>query len=786
MKTKFGLIISLISILLISACADSKQESTVSEIEIIPTPHTLIKGEGSFTVNENTVLMINIEDQELKNLVDFLSQAIYKGKGFFPEIVVNSAFDNQSNYIGFKLVADDKLNGEAYTLSVDGMKVVIQASKPKGLFYGLQTLMQLMPAEIYGDEKSANIDIIIPAVQITDEPRFGYRGMHLDVSRHFFPKEFIKKFIDLIAFNKMNVFHWHLVDDQGWRVEIKKYPKLTDVGAWRVDREDKIWGDREAQKEDEKATYGGFYSQEDILEIVAYAEDRYVTIIPEIELPAHVMSAIAAYPQLSCTNEPITVPPGSVWPITNIYCAGKDSTFLFLEDVLNEVMALFPSEYIHIGGDEATKISWEKCKDCQKRIKTEGLDNMEELQSYFIKRIEKFLVSKGRKLIGWDEILEGGLAPEATVMSWRGISGGIAAAKSGHDAIMTPGSHCYFDHYQGDAKFEPVAIGGYTTLKKVYSYEPIPDELTEQEAKHILGAQANVWTEYIYDGKHVEYMSVPRMSALAEVVWSPKEKRDWDNFNQRMQKQFIRYKYMGVNYSAGTTKIDINPILSGDSVLVELYNERFQPEIHYTIDETDPTVESPIYTDPINIPGTLTLKAVLIENGAVIGEPSEKLIAKHKAIGTKANYTYPYNEKYKAKGDVNLTDGMTGTDAFNDGYWQGFDGYDMEVVLDFGKSLEFSKLSVGCYQNQKSWIFLPNSFEFFISDDGENFTSIGIVKNDVPTNEKGTIIKRFKLETELQKTNYLKVKVNALKTCPDWHAGAGEKSWLFVDEITVD
>lgn len=642
-----------------------------------------------------------------------------------------------------------------------------------------------MPVEIYGDKKTA-IEMVIPAVQISDEPRFAYRGMHLDVSRHFFPKEFIKRYIDLIAFNKMNTFHWHLVDDQGWRIEIKKYPKLTEIGAWRVDRPGKIWGERKAQKEGEKATYGGFYTQEDIREIVAYAKDRYITIIPEIEMPAHVMSAIAAYPQLSCTSEKITVPPGSVWPITNIYCAGKDSTFLFLEDVLTEVMELFPSEYIHIGGDEATKTSWEQCKDCQKRMKTEDLEDVGELQSYFIKRIEKFLISKGRKLIGWDEILEGGLAPEATVMSWRGIKGGIAAAKSGHDAVMTPGSHCYFDHYQGDPNVEPRAIGGYTTLKKVYSYEPVPKELNEQEAKHILGAQANVWTEYIYKGENVEYMAVPRMSALAEVVWSPKGNRNWDSFNQRMQKQFSRYQQMGTNYCEGTTKIDINPAFSGDSVLVELYNERYQPEIHYTIDESEPTVNSPLYSEPIYVSGTLTLKAVLVEHGKVIGKPSEKLIAQHKAIGAKIDYIYPYSEKYKAKGDLNLTDGMTGTDAYGDGYWQGFSGNDVEVVLDFGKALEFSKLSIGCYQYHRAWLFLPKSVEFFISDDGKQFSSIGKVDNDVPANEKGIIIKRFKLDTELQKAKYLKVKVDALKTCPEWHSGAGKDAWLFVDEITVN
>jgi len=786
MQTKLILLISLLSTFLLLSCSNSQQRSISSEIEIIPTPAILVNGTGNFSVKQNTVLLLNTNSQELKNIIDFLSQTIYSSKGFHPEIVISDDFNENSNFIGFKLLPDKKMNREAYTLNVDNEKVIIQASKPAGLFYGLQTLLQLISPEIYSTSKNTNLDIIIPAVQITDEPVFAYRGMHLDVSRHFFPKEFIKKYIDLIAFNKMNTFHWHLVDDQGWRIEIKKYPKLTDIGAWRVDREDKVWREREEQKPGEEATYGGFYSQEDIREIVEYAKERYITIIPEIEMPAHVMSAIAAYPNLSCTNELITVPPGSVWPITNIYCAGKDSTFLFLEDVLTEVMELFPSEYIHIGGDEATKINWKKCKDCQKRIKTEGLENEEELQSYFIKRIEKFLNRNGRKLIGWDEILEGGLAPEATVMSWRGVKGGIAAAKSNHNAIMTPATHCYFDHYQGDPEVEPHAIGGYTSLKKVYSYQPIPDELSKLEAKYILGAQANVWTEYIYDGKQVEYMAVPRISALAEVLWSPVEKRDWNDFNKRMQKQFIRYNYMGVNYSKGTTIIDIIPVFSGDSMLIELYNERYKPEIRYTIDGSIPTSESKLYTKAIYIKNTITLKAVLIENGKVVGKVSEKLIAKHKAIGANVDYILPYTKKYKANGKLSLTDGLTGTKAHNDGYWQGFYGQDMEVVIDLVDDLDFSKLSVGCYQKSNSWIFLPNSVEFFVSDDGKSFKSIGLIKNDISTKEQGVIIKRFKLETDIQKANYLKVKVNALKVCPEWHIGSGKESWIFVDEIMVD
>ncbi|MEK9137784.1 MAG: family 20 glycosylhydrolase, partial [Bacteroidota bacterium] len=355
--------------------------------------------------------------------------------------------------------------------------------------------LQLMSPGVFAPEPVKKRTWTIPCVAIRDWPRFEWRGMHLDVSRHFLPKKFIKTYIDMLAMHKMNVFHWHLTDDQGWRLEIKKYPKLIEVTAWRVDREDQHWNHRDPPREGEKATYGGYYTQDEIREIVKYADERNITVVPEIEMPAHTTALLAAYPQYSCTGGPFDVPPGGVWPITDIFCAGNDSTFYFLQDVLTEVMDLFPGKYIHIGGDEADKKEWKACAKCQARIKQEELKDEAELQSYFVKRIEKFIVSKGRRLIGWDEILEGGLAPEATVMSWRGTEGGIAATRQGHDAVMTPGSHCYFDHYQGKQEFEPLAIGGYTPLSKVYSYEPIPDSLTPEEAKHILGAQGNVWTE---------------------------------------------------------------------------------------------------------------------------------------------------------------------------------------------------------------------------------------------------------------------------------------------------
>lgn len=451
------------------------------------------------------------------------------------------------------LALDDslvELGIEGYTLTVQPDRIDLKASQPAGLFYAVQTLIQLMPPAVYQPASASNkIKIRIPCVEIKDRPRFGWRGLMLDVSRHFFPPEFIYRFIDFLAMHKLNTFHWHLVDDQGWRIEIKKYPKLTEVGAWRVDREANHWNAREPQKPGEKATCGGFYTQDEIRDIVSYATNRYITIIPEIEMPGHTTAALAAYPEYSCSGGPFSVLPGGVWPITDIFCAGKEETFIFLEDILTEVMDLFPSRFIHIGGDEATKTEWEKCPLCRERIQKEGLKDVEELQSYFIRRIERFLNSHERRLIGWDEILEGGLAPQATVMSWRGTQGGIDAARLGHDVVMSPTSHCYFDYYQGDPDVEPLAIGGYLPLSRVYEFDPVPGELSAEESSFILGGQANLWTEYVSTPEHAEYMLFPRTAALAEAVWTLPDLKDWTDFAARLEGQLARYKAAGINYA---------------------------------------------------------------------------------------------------------------------------------------------------------------------------------------------------------------------------------------------
>ncbi len=515
----------------------------VSAPAIIPQPVQIEQKKGSFTLRPTAE--INYTGGEwAKNEAVFLAKMLRPATGFPLEI--EEGTDGAIN-----LVIDTTLemNPEGYLLTVEKRKVTLTGCTPAGLSRGFQTIRQLLPPEIESSTVVSGVKWTMPCVSITDYPRFAWRGMHLDVSRHFFDVSFIKKYIDILALHKMNVFHWHLVDDQGWRIEIKKYPRLTEVGAWRVDREDMPWNSRPPQQSGEKATYGGFYTQEEVKEIVAYAAERHINVVPEIEMPAHVGSALAAYPEYSCTGGPFTVPPGSVWPITDIYCAGNDGTFAFLEDILTEVMELFPSPYIHIGGDEANKKEWRKCPKCQARIRKEGLKDEAELQSYFVRRVERFMSSKGRHLIGWDEILEGGLAPGAAVMSWQGFEGGIAAAKSKHDVVMTPMPYTYFNVYQGDPSTEPLSYKGLLTLKKVYSFEPVPQELTPEEAKYIIGAQACLWTEMVTDGKTAEYMVLPRLTALSEVLWSAPESRNWEEFSMRLPGMMERFSVMGLNYS---------------------------------------------------------------------------------------------------------------------------------------------------------------------------------------------------------------------------------------------
>jgi hexosaminidase len=511
-------------------------EPAVTGYHVIPLPRQVTPRSGSFWVDQSTIIALsNPSDEELLYLGQYGARMIADAVGIQIPVSSEPVTGDGPNQIVLALSSDSAVSSpEQYTLIVDERSVTISAPYHRGIFYGLQTLRQFLSAESPG---------VIPAVEIQDRPRFPYRGMHLDVGRHFFPVSFVKKYIDLIAMYKMNTFHWHLTEDQGWRIEIKKYPRLTQIGAYRKETVfernfDPYIGDG--------IPHGGFYTQDEIREVVKYAHQRYVTVIPEIEMPGHSTAALAAYPQLACTEGPIEV--STNWGVhDDIYCP-REGTFTFIQDVLTEVIDLFPSQYIHIGGDEVPKDRWHDSEVAQEIIRREGLADEQELQSYFIRRIEAFLLQHGRRLIGWDEILEGGLAPEATVMSWRGLEGGIEAAHQGHDVIMTPNSHVYFDHYQGEQESEPLAIGGYSPLDKVYQFEPVPEGLTDEEARHVLGAQGNVWTEYMRTTDYVEYMVFPRMLALSEVVWSPKEARNWDSFLQRLGPHMETLDRIGVNY----------------------------------------------------------------------------------------------------------------------------------------------------------------------------------------------------------------------------------------------
>ncbi|MGB7296655.1 MAG: family 20 glycosylhydrolase [Candidatus Aminicenantales bacterium] len=547
---------------------------------IIPKPLRLDVKTGVFRLGPATTIIVDSKSEEAAEVGAYLAEKLCRATAF-PFDRVTHTGKVPANSILLR-TSDDlkKMGPEGYALVSSKSGIKIEAFAAAGLFYGAQTLLQLLPPEVESEAPPDGVDWSIPFVRIEDAPRFVWRGAHLDVGRHFFPKEFIKKYIDLMAMYKLNTFHWHLTEDQGWRIEIKKYPRLTEIGAWR----------RETM--DDATPHGGYYTQEDIREVVAYAKKRFITVVPEIEMPGHCQAALAAYPELSCSGGPFKV--GTEWGIIHdVYCAGNDRTFAFLQDVLAEVIDLFPSEYIHIGGDEVPKVRWQNCAKCQERIRAEGLEDEKELQSYFIRRIERYLSSRGKKLVGWDEILEGGLAPNATVMSWRGVSGGIEAAKSGHDVVMTPTAYCYFDYYQGLFD-EPRAIGGFLPLDKVYSFEPVPEELSEEEARHVLGGQANVWTEYIKEPRQVEYMLLPRLLALSEVVWSNKDLRSFPDFSRRIVSHYDRLAAGEVNFRLPPPDgLGGKKLISGP-VDVQIFAPFPGAEVRFTTDGKEPTTESPL------------------------------------------------------------------------------------------------------------------------------------------------------------------------------------------------
>jgi len=542
---------TLFILLFLSGCKSRDSRLEENNYNIIPAPVSLVPVPGAFSLSKSTSVIVSPLNEETSKAAAFLASMVKKSTGV--ELKVTEGKKARRNAVFMAIDTTKGIEAEGYLLEVKPKRITLLAPSAAGLFHGVQSLRQLLPPQVESVTGTEDITrFIVPCCVIKDEPRFRYRGMHLDVCRHIFSLEEVKKYIDILALHKMNTLHWHLTDDQGWRIEIKKYPLLTTVGSTRKETLVGHYGDK-PEKYD-ATPYGGFFTQEEAKEIVKYASDRFINVIPEIEMPGHAVAAISSYPVFSCTGGPFQVE--TTWGVfPDVYCAGKDTTFAFLEEVLSEIMDIFPSPYIHIGGDECPKERWNVCPYCLKRMKEEKLADASMLQSYFIKRIEKFVVSRGRHIIGWDEILEGGIAPEATVMSWRGIDGGIEAAKLGHDVIMTPGGYMYLDYYQSREAGQPVAIGGFTPLEKVYSFEPCPKELTEEQNKHILGLQGNVWTEYIATPSHLEYMAFPRAFAIAETGWTPRLKKDFEDFLVRFKSQCPRYDIMGINYFKGDYRI---------------------------------------------------------------------------------------------------------------------------------------------------------------------------------------------------------------------------------------
>lgn len=735
---------------------------------IIPKPGELVSGTGSFTLSAETKIVAG-NTPSLKEDIAWFNQ--YLSTYYHVHLsVVSRSSAPETNCIRFEEPRQQQDGSEDYELNISNTNIRIAASaNGAGNFYALQSLIQLLPTD-------AAKPILVPCVQIKDAPRFAWRGMHLDVSRHFFPVSFVKRYIDLLALYKMNTFHWHLTDDQGWRIEIKRYPELTRTGAWR----NGTMVGRYSNQQYDSIRYGGFYTQEEIKEVVAYAAKKHVTVVPEIEMPGHAVAAIASYPWLSCTGKKIPVEKG--WGVfEDVFCT-KDSVFGFLENVLDEVITLFPGKYIHIGGDESPKTRWKVCPTCQSVIKREHLKDEHELQSYFIKRIETYVSSKGRKIIGWDEILEGGLAPNAAVMSWQGQEGGIAAARQKHPVVMSPTSHCYFDYYQASPPGEPLAIGGYVPLEKVYAFEPVPASLSPAEQSYIMGAQANVWTEYILSEKHLEYMVLPRMAALAEVLWTPKEKRDETDFLVRIQKHFglldlLKYHYAGALYRISA---QISPAENSGSVTLQLSANAALGDIHYTTNGSDPGPGAPVFTKALPVTESMTVKSALFRNNDRKGQVMTGNYNINKATNTTVSLKEAPHKSYNTGGAFTLVNGETASLPWFREQWLGWNGTDMEATVKLGKEEEIRDVQAGFLKDELSWIYFPQSVDIFTSQDGITYKHIG--KAEIDRSGEG----RFaRLTVAPVKANYIKIIAKNFGKIPGGKPGAGEHAWLFCDEIMI-
>ncbi len=772
--------------LLFSVCVFSQQS-------IIPRPVTVKKPAKQAFFQLDPATTVLLEGSGLDFPLNFLNQYLQTYYGFRLQ-TSNQKTGNNMLRLNFDRL-DHPIPG-AYNLDIDKQGIRIAGDNETGVFYGIQTLIQMLPLPA---ENNAAPKLALPYISITDMPRFAYRGMHLDCGRHFWPVTFIKKYLDYLALHKLNIFHWHLTEDQGWRMEIKQYPELTRTGS---QRNGTITG-RYPGSGNDQIPYGGFYTQEEIKEVLQYAAERYIEVIPEIEMPGHSSAAIASYPWLSCFPDKPTAIPASMiskksldelkngriklvqetWGVfDDVFCAGNDATFLFLQNVLDEVTAIFPSRYVHIGGDECPKTHWKQCPRCQQRIKDHNLKDEHELQSWFVQRIEKYLNSKGKTLIGWDEILEGGLAPNAIVMSWRGEKGGIEAAKQKHQVIMTPGNPVYFDHTQSENE-DSVTIGGYNPIEKVYAYEPIPKELTGDERNYVLGAQANVWTEYMKNTAKVEYMIFPRMAALSETLWSPPGLKDWTDFEKRLMTQLRRYELWNASYSRAFFDIrtTVIPDAAGKGIAWKLETRAKNTSIRY-MNDVSPLMN---YSKPVPVRSSRNLSAFAYRDNKQVSSVSQKFTL-HKAAGKTITLAAAPSKTYPGDGAFTLVNAVINEKGIaRSREFLGFSGQNCEAVIDMGQLQEISYVVLHCLRRESSWIWQPQSAEVFGSADGKTWQSLK--QTDQFREKPGSSGKGF-MELPFRKTfvRYLKLVASNQGDIPAGHPGAGKKAWMFVDEIEIN
>lgn len=766
--------------ILFSTCfyACSEKRTLNSDYEIIPKPLDVnCKGDASFLLKDGVAVIYPENNRKMQDNAEFLVDYVERQTGV--KLTSHAGMPVDGAICLTLDLSDD--NAEAYKLIVNDKRVCISGASEAGVFYGIQTLRKSLPV-------AQDINVNLSAVEIYDKPRFAYRGAMLDVARHFYTVDEVKTFIDMLALHNINRFHWHLTDDQGWRIEIKKYPKLMSVAS---ERKETVVGRWYSGIYDGKP-YGGYYTQDELRDVIDYAAKRHITIIPEVDLPGHMQAALTAYPELGCTGGPYEV--RTIWGVSqDVLCVGNDFTLQFVKDVLSEVADIFPSEYIHIGGDECPKVRWEKCPKCQERIKSLGLKSdakhtkEQRLQSYMIQEAAKYLKEKGKRIIGWTEILEGGLVPDATLMSWIGESGGIEAAHQHHDVIMTPNTYLYFDYYQSKkVEDEPLAIGGYLPIEKTYNYEPMPKELTEEEQQYIKGVQANLWTEYIPVFSQVQYMVLPRLGAAAEVQWTDSSKKDYKDFLRRVPHLVAVYDCYGWNYA--THVYDVNVDMKADTVNhvlnVQLSTMADDP-IYYTLDGQDPTEKSLKYTKPFTIDQSVVLKTMAVHPDRT-SKISVDTIRFNKATLKPVVLLQPNESRFSPDGPVVLVDGRNGNHSFDTGAWLAVAGNDLEAVINMQAETILSSASVHVYVRKDAWLFDARGFSVSVSSDNKNYKEVASQEYKQMQESDSDGIIEHELSFDPCKATYVKIKVISEKSMPDWHWDAGKAPFLLVDEIILN